>query len=175
VVKVFFGKNIIANFRLILLAVAVILSSCASVEDLPASADQVDFSLPDGPSYDKSWFANGYQVTYNFPSDDIINFDLALRAAKAGVVYAGLDVMKVDIEKHTVVGHRGASPDLDHTIEYVGVYVANHNGRMIAKIYVSGETSGRWGNKRVGHIQESIKKGMDIFLKSELQILQDES
>ncbi|MFC1579151.1 hypothetical protein ACFL3Y_02055 [Pseudomonadota bacterium] len=157
------------GLRLHLLSFPIFLVSCATIEDMPTSADQVDFSIPDGVLDDESWAAFGYQVTYDFPQETAVDFDLALRAAQAGLIYAGMYVIKIDIERRTVIGHRGPSFDLNHTIEYAGVYVTDHNGIMTAKIYVSGETSGRWGTEKIGHIQANIRKGMNIFVNTEFE------
>lgn len=94
----------------------------------------------------------GYQVTYDFPSEQDIELALALRAATVAIIYAGLEVLDVDEGRFPVVGHRGATFDVEHTIEYVGIYLTKDCEIIKANIYVGGETGGKWADREVRHI-----------------------
>lgn len=146
--------------------------SCASINDLPTSADLVDFSLPDGPLDIASPLAPAYQLSYEFSAGERIDLEMGLRAAKAGIVYAGLDVVRADIDQRVVIGCRGASFHLsdNRTLEYVGIYLEIYEGGLRATIYISGDVSVGFGSNPIGELQERVKTGMDIFLHPEFQV-----
>ena len=143
----------------------LILVGCASRQDLPSSAEDIDFDAPGGWRSEHVFDPVGYEIAYQYPAgiDDI---ELALRAAKAGLAYAGLKVNEVNVEEQFVIGSRG--PELNRNTEYAGVYLRLYEGRIQAQIIVHGETFGLVGERQqLGYVQQDIRKGIELFLAEE--------
>ena len=160
-------RRILRIWRLWVLVVPIAIVSCASLEDVPQEAGDVDFSAPDGFLHKSAFEAYGYQVTYEFPPSKEIDLDLAFRATQAGILYAGFDVVKVDMEQFFVIAHRGS--DLYYNIEYVGMYLKQDEAGIRAKILASGDPLAQWYTKEIDRIIESIKTGTTQFIKAEMR------
>jgi hypothetical protein len=149
------------------LIAAALLVSCASLDDLPASTQDVDFSAPDGRLSKHPFEAAGHESSYDFPRDDRIDLKIALKAAEAGIVYSGLKVVQVNEEEFFVVGRRGMS--MRHYVEYAGIYLKQDLDVIRAKIFVHGESWDMTTGKSVGDLKDEVIRGMTRFLEAELR------
>ncbi len=149
------------------LIAAALLVSCASLDDLPSSTQDVDFSAPDGRISKHPFEAAGDESSYEFPNDDRVDLSIALKAAEAGLVYSGLKIEQVNEEEFFVIGRRGMS--MRHYTEYAGIYLKQDPDVIRAKIFVHGESYDMTTNRYVGDLKDDIMRGMTRFLEAELR------
>ena len=90
-----------------------------------------------------------------------------MKASRAGIIYAGLDIERTDIEGRFVTGHRG--PDIGRNIEYAGVYLLEDEKGIRAKIFVFGESLGTTFERQLGYIYKDITAGIEKFIKAEMR------
>ena len=109
----------------------------------------------------------GYQVTYEFPPG-VEALSQALSAAKAGVAYAGFNMVTVGEDGLSVLASKG--PDISRNIEVVGIYLHQSESGFLAKIFVKGESLGLYWERELGYVQDQIIAGIDLFLASDRKL-----
>jgi len=135
---------------------AVMMSGCASMSSLPASAEQANFDS--GTEGKTGW--SEYQEVTTFPG---VTLRDAFDAAKAGLGDAGFALRKADFEKRMVTGAHGMTAH-DWNI-VAGVYLREVSSGVQAKVHVEGSKDiGFSGDATSGGWTGEILKGMRKYI-----------
>lgn len=115
---------------LALLLVVLQMAGCASIESLPQSSAAVDFNEPSG-----RWSSGlTYQIGHDFPATEIIDTELLIRAAQAGLHFSDTEIRRVDPGRGSVFGHKRAGWMSSEQV--AGIYVRQKGPKIQVKVIV---------------------------------------
>ena len=141
-------------FRFIcIVAGAIVIAGCSSLESLPTSTDEVSFVQ----DTDGSVEGPNYVLSDQFPTVDA---ELALRAARAGLLYADFDIVDMEVGQNIVIGQRKMSANSNDFA--AGIYVKESDDGAWIKVLVNGDLyRDDWA--------ERIFAGIGLFIDAELR------
>lgn len=143
----------------ILLACILLLSACATMNSLPQSANQVDFSL--GKEGKTGW--SEYQDISLFKGVDTRT---AYLAAKSGLADAGFTIKRADFNELFALGSHGMTA-YDWNI-VAGVYIKPAEHGSWVKVIVEGSKDiGFWGDMTASSWTQDILKGAREYILTE--------
>ena len=149
-------KLLIKNFFIILL-----LSSCASINDLPQSYKDVNFNNAEGKTGWSKW-----EETFFIKN---IDTKTAYLATKSGMNDAGFTIKKANFEELTVLGEHGMTA-YDWNI-VAGAYLKpSDNGVEIKTIVQGSKDIGFWGDMTEKSWNQEIFKGIREYIYLESNI-----
>lgn len=110
----------------------LLLLGCSSFKFLPKSTDDVTFVQ----DTDGSFVDGDFEIADLFPN---VGVELALKAARAGLLYADFEIVEAQTEKNVVFGkHRMTAFTWDYS---AGVYVKETAEGTWIKVIVDGDSS----------------------------------
>jgi hypothetical protein len=155
------GKRVglLVKGSLAVLLVVLQMAGCASIESLPQSAAAVDFSDPAG-----LWNSTkNYRIGYDFPATGIVDIELLMRAAQAGLHFTDTEIRRVDRSRGSVLGHKKAGWMSSEQV--AGVYVRQKGPKFQVKVIVMRVS---WDLDRgPASTANGILEGMRLFVAAE--------
>ena len=132
---------------------AITIAGCISLKSLPTSTEEVTFVRDTDGSYEGPHFV----LSDQFPSVDI---ELALRAARAGLLYADFEVVDMEVGQNVILSQRKMTANTNYFV--AGVYVRESDDGAWIKLLVNGDFyHDDWA--------ERIYSGIRLFIDAELR------
>jgi len=145
-----------------ILLLSLMLAGCASINSLPQSAADIDFSR--GKEGRTGW--SKYEEVFRFRG---VDKRTSYFAAKAGLAHAGFTIKRADYDRAFMIGEHGITA-YDWNI-VAGVYIREESDGCLAKVLVQGSKDlGFWGDMTGKSWPQEIFEGMREYILTESQI-----
>lgn len=145
--------------RIIILLLVLPIVGCTSINSMPQSASEIDFS----PNEEGRTGWSKYEEVFFFRG---VDKRTAYFAGKSGMADAGFTIKRANYEEGAIIGEHGMTA-YDWNI-VAGVYIKTEEKGSSAKVLVQGSKDvGFWGDMTASSWAQDIFKGMRNYILTE--------